>query len=105
MAIITIKRKLKSGKIITYQIKDRGKPGITPQRERWFAPSVSMGWEKTQPTGVRRRLALKAHKGDKLATARALQALANVTTDRTTKKLARSDALYFFDLYRKRGNK
>jgi hypothetical protein len=60
-----------------------------------------MGWHKNQPSEKRRKLALKAHKGDKLATARALQALANVTTDKTTKKLARADAVYFYNLYNK----
>jgi hypothetical protein len=34
--------------------------------------------------------------GDELATARALQALANVTTDTETAKLAKADADYFF---------
>ena len=101
MAQITVKRKLKSGKTITYKAKDKGKPGKTPQRERWFSPGVEMGWEKSQPTSTRRKLALNAHGGDKLATARALQALSNVTTDRVTKKLARSDALYFFEQHRK----
>jgi len=40
--------------------------------------------------------ALKAHKGNELATARALQALANVTADTETAKLAKADADYFF---------
>jgi len=102
MPQITVKRKLKSGKTITYQVKDRGKPGRTPKRERWYAPEVSMGWEKTQSATTRRRLALKAHGGDKLATARALLALSNVTTDSTTKRLSKQDAYYFFDLYKKR---
>lgn len=72
-----------------------------PKRERWYNPTTEMGWRKDQKAGVRRRKALSAHGGDKLATARALQALANVTTDKTTKKLARSDALYFFTLHKK----
>jgi hypothetical protein len=53
------------------------------------------------PATKRRQLALKAHKGDKLATARALQALSNVTQDKVTKRLARVDALYFYELHRK----
>ena len=101
MATIVVKRKLKSGKTISYKTKDKGKLGKTPERERWYSPTTEMGWRKDQPAATRRSLALKAHGRDKLATARALQSLANVTTDKTTKKLARSDALYFFDLYRK----
>lgn len=101
MATITVKRKLKSGKVIKYKTKDKGKPGKTPEKERWFFPTTIMGWTKTQSASTRRKLALKAHDDDKLATARALQALANVSTDKTTKKLARSDALYFYELHRK----
>ena len=69
--------------------------------ERWFAPTRHTGWQKNLPATKRRQLSLRSHKGDKLATARALQALANVTTDKQTKKLARADAAYFYDLYRK----
>ena len=101
MATIVVKRRLKSGKTITYKTKDRGKPGKTPEREKWFAPTTPMGWKKDQPATTRRRLALKAHGGDKLSTARALQALNNISTDSTTKRLSRQDALYFFELYKK----
>jgi len=45
-----------------------------------------MHWHKDQPTKTRRANALKAHEGDELVTARALQALANVTTDIGTAK-------------------
>jgi hypothetical protein len=55
-----------------------------------------MHWHKDQPTKTRRANALKAHEGDELATARALQALANVTTDIGTANLAKTDADYFF---------
>ena len=55
-----------------------------------------MNWHKDQPAEMRRVNALKAHSGNKLATARALQALANVTTDLETAKLAKIDADYFF---------
>ena len=101
MAKITVKRKLKSGKTISYKTKDKGKPGKTPEKERWFSPVTETNWHKTDSVAIRRRNALKAHGGDKLATARALQALSNVTTDKTTKRLSRADARYFFDLYRK----
>ena len=39
---------------------------------------------------------MKAHNGDILAAGRALQELANVTTDAATKRLAKVDADYFF---------
>ena len=84
----------------TYRIKDLGKPGKTPLSERFYHPKVHMGWRKDQPPGLRREEALQSHKGDTLATARALQALANVTTDARTKLLAKSDADYFFSSYR-----
>lgn len=71
------------------------------KKEKWFHPKVEMGWKKTMPMRARRKVALDAHKGNILSTARALQSLANITTDKTTKKLARDDARYFFDKYNK----
>lgn len=71
------------------------------KKERWYSPTRHTGWQKSQTATERRRRSLRAHKGDKLSTARALQALANVTTDKQTKKLARADAAYFYDLYRR----
>jgi hypothetical protein len=83
-------------KAATYYTKDKGKPGKTPESEKWYQHNVEMNWHKDEPAEVRRANALKAHKGDGLATARALQALANVTTDTETSKLAKTDADYFF---------
>jgi len=80
----------------TYYTKDKGKPGKTPESEKFYHPKVEMHWHKDQSTEVRRANALKAHNGNELATARALQALANVTTDAETTKLAKADADYFF---------
>jgi len=80
----------------TYYIKDKGKPGRTPESEKWYEHTVRMNWHKDESADVRRANALKAHKGDELATARALQALANVTTDAETAELAKADADYFF---------
>jgi len=80
----------------TYYVKDKGKPGKTPQSEKWYQHNVEMNWHKDDPAEARRANALKAHNGDELATARALQALANVTTDAETAKLAKTDADYFF---------
>jgi hypothetical protein len=79
-----------------YYAKDRGKPGKTPENEKWYQHNVEMNWHKHQPAEMRRTNALRAHSGNKLAAARALQALANVTTDLETAKLAKIDADYFF---------
>jgi hypothetical protein len=80
----------------TFYTRDKGEPGKTPAGEKWYTHNVEMNWSKDDPASVRRANALKAHKGDELATARALQALANVTTDKETAKMAKSDADYFF---------
>ncbi len=102
MAKIKVTRKRyvrKDGTVVngtTYYTKDKGKPGKTPDREKFYHPKVAMHWHKDQSAEVRRANALKAHNGNKLSTARALQALANVTTDAETAKLAKADADYFF---------
>ena len=102
MAQIKVTRKSyvrKDGTVVkgnTYYAKDRGKPGKTPESEKWYQHNMEMNWHKDQPAEMRRANALKAHSGDKLATGRALQALANVTTDIETAKLAKIDADYFF---------
>lgn len=87
----------------TFSVKDRGKRGRTPKSQQWYEPSVKMGWEKSQSADTRRRLAMKAHKGNRLSTARALGALANVTTDSATKRAAQADAKYFYEQHRKTG--
>ncbi|MGD0905169.1 MAG: hypothetical protein ABR924_19930 [Terracidiphilus sp.] len=102
MAQIKVNRKSyirKDGTVvkgITYYTQDKGKPGKTPDSEKFYHPKVEMHWHKDLPTKTRRTNALRAHKGDELATARALQELANVTTDIDTAKLAKIDADYFF---------
>jgi hypothetical protein len=83
----------------TYYTKDKGKPGKTPESEKWYRHNVEMNWHKDDPVDIRRANALKAHKGDELAAARALQALANVTTDAETARLAKDDADYFFAVH------
>ncbi len=70
-------------------------------KEKWFSAGKPTGWRKDMSATQRRKIALKSRKGDTLATARALQSLANVSTDKQTKKLARADAAYFFDLHRR----
>ena len=102
MAKIKVIRKSyvrKDGTVVkgtTYYTKDKGESGKTPESEKWYQHNVEMNWHKDLPAAVRRANALKAHKGDELATARALQALANVTTDAETAQLAKTDADYFF---------
>lgn len=80
----------------TFKSKDTGAPGRTPKKKQWFEPQVETGWEKGQPEGVRRNKVLRAHKGNELASARAMQALSNVSTDRATSRAAGRDARFFF---------
>ena len=50
------------------------------KKRKWYHPELSdTGWDKDLPPETRRSLMLKAHGGDVTASARALQALANVT--------------------------
>jgi len=56
-----------------------------------------MGREK------RLRTALRSRRGNVLSTARALNALANVTTDVETKRKARADASYLYKVHRQQG--
>jgi len=90
-------------KATTYKIKDRGARGRTPKAKRWFEPSVETGWEADMPMIKRRRLALRAHKGNELATARGLLALSNVQKriNPVVSRKARSDADYFFARHKK----
>jgi hypothetical protein len=84
----------------SFKIRDRGKPGPTPERDRFYHPVVHMGWHKDQDAETRRGLALKAHKNP-LSAARALQELANVTTDKETALKAHEDASYFYEMHSK----
>ncbi len=83
-------------KAATYFTKDKGEPGKTPDTEKWYEHKTEMNWHKEMAADARRANALKAHKGDNTATGRALQALANVTTDAETARIAKTDADYFF---------
>lgn len=102
MSVIKVTRKSyvrKDGtrvKATTYFTQDKGKPGKTPESQKFFHPKVVMNWHKDEPPETRRTNALKAHNDDRLAAGRALQELANVTTDRETSRLAKADADYFF---------
>ena len=87
-------------KASTFKTEDRGEPGRTPKDEQWFEPQVETGWKKEDSEGIRRVHVLDAHKGDELASARAMGALANVSTDRETSSKARADAKYFYKIHR-----
>ncbi len=76
---------------------------------KWFQKAVRKGrtknldgWSKKLPASSRRRRALGSRPSNwstrkrMVSAGRALQALANVTQDRTTRQLAKSDAEYFF---------
>jgi hypothetical protein len=65
--------------------------------KKWYEPSKKeTGWHKNLSASVRRARMLKAHKSNNLAAGRACQALANVTKDKTTARLAALDARHFF---------
>ncbi len=87
----------------SFKIKDRGAEGRTPVSKRFYHPKTHTGWEATMPPEKRRRLTLKAHKGDKLATARGLLALSNVQhrINPEVSRKAQVDAQYFFTQHRK----
>ena len=67
---------------------------------KWFEAGKSLNWRKEDTQTQRRRVALASRKGKLLPTARALQALANVTTDSETRRKAHADAQYFYALYK-----
>jgi hypothetical protein len=70
-------------------------------QHNWFKVKVHSGWSKTMPASKRRELVLKSHKRNPLSSARAMQALANISSDHETKKLAHADAVYFYNLHQK----
>jgi hypothetical protein len=72
-------------------------------KDKWYNPQVHTGWHKSQGTVYRRRLAVHAHKGDYLATARAMDSLARVTKDSQTARLAKADANYFYKKHKETG--
>jgi hypothetical protein len=71
-------------------------------KERWFQPGKKLGWSKDDNQDKRRRTALRNRHGNLLKTARALQALSNVTKDKETKTKSHSDAQFFYRKYAKK---
>ncbi len=82
-------------------------PVSKEQREsgKWFHAGKPLNWDKHDKLVTRRRNALKSRNGNYLRTGRALQALSNVSTDKTTKSEAAVDARYFFAKNKKKGGK
>ena len=68
---------------------------------KFFKSGKPMDWHKSDSQIVRRKNALKAHKGDYLATARALLQVSNITKDSQTKSKSKTDANHFFALHKK----
>jgi hypothetical protein len=91
-------------KATTYKTADKGARGRTPKTDQWYNPKVHTGWRASMPADARRAVAIRAHKGMILATARSLMALANVQSNINPEvsRKARADADYFFRLYNKR---
>ena len=73
-------------------------------QDKWYQDATDsskpLGWRKSMSQRDRIRVALNARHGNALATARALNALANVTTDPDTKRKARADASYLYKVHR-----
>jgi len=76
--------------------------------KKWFKPKKHSGWRKSQKSATRRAKLLAATDKRKsldsryLSAGRKAQALANVTEDKQTAKLAGLDARYFFAKAKKR---
>jgi len=78
------------------------------KKKLWFNPKTPTGWKKTQKQTTRRSKLLAST--DKrmsmhdryVQAARKIQALCNVTEDKQTSTVARTDALYFFRKAKKR---
>lgn len=71
------------------------------KKKKWFKPGRKLNWQKDLSQSVRIARALKSRRGNVLKTARALKALANVTTDEETKRKANVDAKKLFELHRR----
>lgn len=69
---------------------------------KWFSEGEKLGWRKEYSQTKRRATALRNRGGNYLKAGRALQALANVTADKTTARLASADAKYFFAQHKKK---
>ncbi len=75
---------------------------LRKKKVKWYKPKVHSGWHKSQSPVYRRRLVKAKHK-TYLSSARSMQALANVSKDSATKRMASADAKYFYKLHEKTG--
>jgi hypothetical protein len=81
--------------------KDKGKPGKTPEKDKWYEPGRETGWDKDEPQEKRIRMVISSENKNlsphnrNLRAFRQMNSLANVTTDSETEKKARSDAEVF----------
>lgn len=80
----------------------KSKNSKSTEQERWFKAGEPTGWKKDLPQDKRIDLVLASRDYDYLASARALNALANVSQDPETKRKARADAEKLFKEYDKR---
>lgn len=73
------------------------------RKKKWYKSKTHTGWKAEMSAERRRSLALKAHKGNELSTARGLLALSNVQkrTNPKVSQKARADADYFFSKHKK----
>ena len=99
---IVIHRKAQTIHRKGHEREDTGKSGKTPESEKWFEPQKHRGWRKEMSAKKRRAVLLSSTDKRRslhdryVEAGRAIQALANVTTDRETRKKAKADAEYFF---------
>lgn len=61
---------------------------------------MGLVWNKDRPLVERRRVALKINNDDLLATAKWLETLSGNSKDRDTISKAKTDAMYFYRVYR-----
>ena len=83
-----------SGVIIKkVRIPDKGKPGLTPEKEKWAKFEGKLhGWRKKSSDAERRGAVLRSMRAEGVnTTKRKLIQLSNITTDKPTERLARQD--------------
>ncbi len=90
--------------MVKTKVKTKKRQKRQKRQKRWFQPGKPIGWSKEMSQRKRRRAALESRNGNLLSAARALQALANVSRDAETRRKARADARYFYQLYRRKAN-
>lgn len=111
MRKVWIRKDVKPGrgrKMKWVKIPDKGKKGLTPKSGQWSKFKHRLGWKKEQPEGVRRAMLIRASQrfgGGRVGrrrTLRAINQLANKTTNRETQVKARSDVNWMHNMWFKR---